>query len=60
MDPSQLHADSDSMTAGPEGDAENEYRITKINTNLQRLFGSQFEFLFGKLHENCTLWFSAT
>jgi hypothetical protein len=48
----ELHADSDSMAAGPEGDAENEDRITKINTHLQRLFGAQFEFLFGKLHEN--------
>jgi hypothetical protein len=48
----QLHADSDSMAAGPEGDAENEDRITKINTRLQRLFGSQFEILFGNLHEN--------
>ena len=45
----QLHADSDSMAAGPEGDAENEDRITKINTRLQRLFGAQFEILFGKL-----------
>ena len=48
----QLHADSDSMAAGPEGDAENEDRITKINTRLQRLFGAQFEILFGKLHGN--------
>ena len=48
----QLHADSDSMAAGPEGDFENEDRITKINTRLQGLFGAQFEILFGKLHEN--------
>jgi hypothetical protein len=48
----QLHADSDSMAAGPEGDAENEDRITKINTRLQGLFGAQFEILFGKLHGN--------
>ena len=48
----QLHADSDSMAAGPEGNVENEDRITKINTRLQRLFGAQFEILFGKLHEN--------
>ena len=48
----QLHADSDSMAAGPEGNVENEDRITKINTRLQRLFGAQFEILFGKLHGN--------
>ena len=48
----QLHADSDSMAAGPEGDAENEDRITKINTRLQGLFGAQFEILFGNLHGN--------
>ena len=28
----QLHADSDSMAAGPAGDVENEDKITKINT----------------------------
>ena len=43
----RLHADSDSMAAGPEGDAENEDRISKINTRLQGLFGAQFEILFG-------------
>jgi hypothetical protein len=48
----QLHADSDSMAAGPEGDAENEGRITDINTHLQGLFGAQFEKLFGKLNGN--------
>ncbi len=48
----QLHADSDSMAAGSEGDAENEDRITKINTRLQGLFGAQFEILFGNLHGN--------
>ncbi len=26
----QLHADSDSMAAGPEGDVENEDRVTKV------------------------------
>ncbi len=57
----QLHADSDSMAAGPEGDVENEDRITKINTLLQGLFGAQFEILFGKLLGNVMhLWFSAT
>ncbi len=30
----QLHAESDSMAAGPEGDVENEDRINKINTHL--------------------------
>jgi hypothetical protein len=48
----QLHADSDSIAAGPEGDVENEDRITKINTRLQGLFGAQFEIFFGKLHGN--------
>ena len=48
----KLHADSDSMAAGPEGDAENEDRISKINTRLQGLFGAQFEILFGKLIGN--------
>jgi hypothetical protein len=48
----QQNADSDSMAAGPEGEVENEDRITKINTRLQRLFGSQFKILFGKLHGN--------
>jgi hypothetical protein len=50
----QLHADSHSMAAGPEGDVENEEIITKINTRLQGLFGAQFEKLFGKLHGNVT------
>jgi hypothetical protein len=50
----QLHADSDSMAAGPEGDVEKEDIITKINTRLQGLFGAQFEKLFGKLHGNVT------
>ena len=44
----QLHADSDSMAAGPEGNVENEDRITKINTRLQGLFGAQFEIFFWK------------
>ena len=48
----KLHADSDSMAAGPEGDAENEDRISKINTRLQGLFGAQFEILFGRLIGN--------
>jgi hypothetical protein len=48
----QRHADSDSMAAGPEGDVQNEDRITKINTRLQDLFGAQFEILFEKLHGN--------
>ncbi len=46
----QLRAKSDWTAAGPEGDVENEDRITKINTRLQVLFGAQFEILFGKLH----------
>jgi hypothetical protein len=48
----QLHAYSDSMAAGPEGDVENDDRITTVNTSLQGLFGAQFEILFGKLHGN--------
>jgi hypothetical protein len=48
----QLHADSDSMAAGPEGDVENEDIITKINTRLQGLFGAQFEIVFGNLLGN--------
>ncbi len=52
----QLHTNSDSMAAGPEGDVENEDRITKINTHLQVLFGAQFEILFGKLHGNVTFF----
>ena len=48
----QLHADSDSMAADPEGDVDNEDKITKINTRLQGLFGAQFEILFGKLLGN--------
>ena len=48
----QLQADSNSMAAGPEGGAENEDRIAKINTSLQGLFGVQFEILIGKLHGN--------
>ena len=42
----QLHADSDWMTAGSEGDVENKERGAKINTHLQSLFGAQI--LFGK------------
>ena len=48
----QLHADSDLMAAGQEGDVENEERITKINIRLHGLFGAQFEILFGKLYGN--------
>ncbi len=48
----QLHADSDPMAAGPEGDVENEDRISKINTRLQGLFGTKLEILFGKLLGN--------
>ena len=48
----KLHADSDSIPAGPEGDVDNEDRISNINTRLQGLFGVQFEILFEKLMEN--------
>ena len=48
----RLHANSDSVAAGLEGDAENEDRISKINTRLQGLFGAQFKLLFGKLIGN--------
>jgi hypothetical protein len=48
----QLHADSDSMAAGPEGDVENEDIIIKINISLQGQFDAQFEILIGKLHGN--------
>jgi hypothetical protein len=45
-----LHAESDLTAAVPEGDVENEDRISKINTRQQALFGAQFETLFGKMH----------
>ncbi len=48
----QLHTNSDWMVAGPEGEIENEDRITKLHSRLQGLFGVQFEILFGKLHGN--------
>jgi hypothetical protein len=47
----QITADSDWLTAGSEGDVENEERTAKINTHLQNLFGAQFQILFGKIHE---------
>ncbi len=47
----QLIADSDWLTAGSEGDVENEERTAKINAHLQSLFGAQFQILFGKIHE---------
>ena len=47
-----LHADSDWTAAGPEGNDENEDKVTKINAYLQRLLGAQFETLFGKMHGN--------
>ncbi len=47
----QLHADSDWLTAGSEGEVENEERTAKINAHLQSLFGAQFQILFGKIHE---------
>ncbi len=39
----QLIADSDWLTAGSEGDVENEERTAKIKTHLQSLFGAQFQ-----------------
>jgi len=45
-----LPAESDLTAAVPEGDVENEDRISKINTRQQALFGAQFETLFGKMH----------
>jgi hypothetical protein len=48
----QLHTNSDWMVAGPEGEIENEDRITKLHSRLQGLFGAQFEILFGKLFGN--------
>ena len=48
----ELHADSDWTAAGPESDAENESRTSKINTRLQALCGAQLETLFGKMHGN--------
>jgi len=48
----QLHANSDGMTAVPEGDVENEDRISKLNARLQGLWGAQFKILFGKLSGN--------
>ena len=44
--------DSDWTAAGPEGNDENEDKVTKINAYLQRLLGAQFESLFGKMHGN--------
>ena len=35
----QITADSDLLTAGSEGDVENEERTAKINAHLQSLFG---------------------
>ncbi len=48
----QRRADSDWLTAGSEGDVENEERTAKINANLPSLFGAQFQIIFGKLREN--------
>ena len=42
----QLHANSDGMTAVPEGDVENEDRISKLNARLQGLLGAQFKILW--------------
>ena len=47
----QITADSDWLTAGSEGDVENEEKTAKINAHLQNLFGAQFQILFGKLYE---------
>ncbi len=47
----QLHADSDWLMVGSEGDVENEERTAKINAHIQSLFGDQFQILFGKLRE---------
>jgi hypothetical protein len=47
----QLHAESDGLTGGSEGDVEYEERTAKINVHLQSLFGAQFQILFGKLPE---------
>ncbi len=47
-----LHANSDWTAAGPEGDGENEGKISKINTRLQRLLRPQFDNLFEKMHRN--------
>ncbi len=42
----ELHADSNWTGAGPEGDDENEDKMSKINTHLQLLLGAQFETFF--------------
>ena len=47
----QITADSDWLTAGSEGDVENEEKTAKINAHLQSLFGAQFQILFGKLYK---------
>jgi hypothetical protein len=47
----QMTADSDWLTAGSEGDVENEERTAKINAHLQSLFGAQFQILFGELYK---------
>jgi hypothetical protein len=36
----QLHANSDWLTAGSEGNVENERKTAKINAHLQSLFGA--------------------
>ena len=47
----QMTADSDWLTAGSEGDVENEEKTAKINAHLQSLFGAQFQILFGELYK---------
>ena len=47
----ELHAGSDWLMAGSEGDVENEEKTAKINAHLQNLFGAQFQILFGKLYK---------
>jgi hypothetical protein len=47
----QITADSDWLTAGSEGDVENEEKTAKINAHLQSLFGAQFQILFRKLYK---------
>ena len=41
----ELHAGSDWLMAGSEGDVENEERTAKINAHLQSLFGDQFQMI---------------
>ena len=57
----QITADSDWLTAGSEGDVENEERTAKINVHLQSLLVPSFKFYLEILIKSFRiLLFSAT